>query len=75
MVLMLCFTVPDIPLSQVKEIMIAPLGHLGTRPLLLVRLEDEVLVYQAFHYPRGSPLPLRFRRLQHGMLTRERKPK
>lgn len=69
------FSAPEITVSQIQELMIAPLGHLGNRPLLFVRLEDEFLVYQAFHYPRGSPMPLRFRRLQHSMLTRERKPK
>ncbi|KAF4518485.1 hypothetical protein B566_EDAN006490 [Ephemera danica] len=65
----------EVPVSQIQELMIVPLGHLGNRPLLFVRLEDEVLIYQAFHYPKGSPMPLRFSRMQHGMLTKERKAK
>ena len=71
--LYLFYTAPDVPMPQIQEMIVAPLGHLGNRPLLMIRLEDEILIYQAFHYPKGSPMPLRFRRLHHGMLTRERR--
>jgi cleavage and polyadenylation specificity factor subunit 1 len=68
-------TASEMPVSQIQELIMAPLGHLGNRPLLLIRLEDEILIYQAFHYPKGSPMPIRFARMQHGMLTKERKAK
>lgn len=55
--------------------MVAPLGHLGTRPLLFVRLEEELLIYQAFYYAKGAPMPIRFSKLSHSIFTRERKPK
>ncbi|PSN32102.1 Cleavage and polyadenylation specificity factor subunit 1 [Blattella germanica] len=56
---------------QVREILMVALGHHGSRPLLLVRLDDELLLYQAYRYPRGY-LKLRFRRMQHNILIRER---
>ena len=57
---------------QVREILMVALGHHGTRPLLLVRLDDELLLYQAYRYPRGY-LKMRFRRLQQNILIRERR--
>jgi cleavage and polyadenylation specificity factor subunit 1 len=58
--------------SQVREILMVALGHHGSRPLLVVRLDDELLLYQAYRYPRGY-LKLRFRRLAHNILIRERR--
>ncbi|XP_069698510.1 cleavage and polyadenylation specificity factor subunit 1 [Periplaneta americana] len=57
---------------QVREILMVALGHHGSRPLLVVRLDDELLLYQAYRYPRGY-LKLRFRRLAHNILIRERR--
>jgi cleavage and polyadenylation specificity factor subunit 1 len=58
--------------SQVREILMVALGHHGSRPLLVVRLDDELLLYQAYRYPRGY-LKLRFRRLAHSIHIRERR--
>ena len=58
--------------NQVREILMVALGHHGSRPLLVVRLDDELLLYQAYRYPRGY-LKLRFRRLAHNILIRERR--
>lgn len=58
--------------NQVREILMVALGHHGSRPLLVVRLDDELLLYQAYRYPRGY-LKLRFRRLTHNILIRERR--
>ncbi|KAJ9585289.1 hypothetical protein L9F63_002919 [Diploptera punctata] len=57
---------------QVREILMVALGHHGSRPLLLVRLDDELLLYQTYRYPRGY-LKMRFRRLQQNILIRERR--
>ncbi|CAG2059625.1 unnamed protein product, partial [Timema podura] len=56
--------------TEVQEILVVALGHHGSRPLLVVRLEDEVLLYQAYRYHKGN-LKLRFRRLAHTVLLRE----
>jgi cleavage and polyadenylation specificity factor subunit 1 len=40
-----------------------------------LRLDDELLIYQAFYYARGAPMPMRFCKLAHNIFTRERKPK
>ncbi|XP_063236950.1 cleavage and polyadenylation specificity factor subunit 1 [Bacillus rossius redtenbacheri] len=56
---------------EVQEILMVALGHHGSRPVLLARLDDELLLYQAYRYPKGS-LKLRFRRLTHSILPRER---
>ncbi|XP_046387222.1 cleavage and polyadenylation specificity factor subunit 1 isoform X1 [Ischnura elegans] len=56
---------------QIRELLMVALGHHGGRPLLLVRLDsDDLLLYEAFPFARGS-LQLRFRRIHHGLLTRE----
>ena len=44
------------------------LGHHGNRPMLLVRLDNELQVYQVYRYPKGY-LKLRFRKLDHGIIT------
>lgn len=50
-----------------KEILMVALGNHGSRPLLLIRLENELLLYQAFRYSKGH-LKIRFRKLPHGIL-------
>lgn len=41
-----------------------PLGHHGNRPMLLIRLDTELQIYQAYRYPKGH-LKLRFKKLDH----------
>lgn len=43
------------------------LGHHGNRPMLLVRLDSELQIYQAYRYPKGH-LKLRFKKLDHGII-------
>jgi len=43
------------------------LGHHGNRPMLLVRLDAELQIYQAYRYPKGY-LKLRFKKLDHGII-------
>ncbi|KAI4469661.1 dna repair/rna processing cpsf family [Holotrichia oblita] len=49
---------------DVKEILMISLGNRGSRPLLLVRLENDIYIYEVFRFPRGN-LKLRFRKLPH----------
>lgn len=58
--------------AVVREILVVALGHHGSRPLLLVRLDDELLLYEAYRYPRGY-LKMRFRRMPHNVLVHERR--
>lgn len=60
------------PENQVREILVAALGHNGTRPLLMLRVDDQVLLYQAYRYPRGS-LKMRFRKVTQTILMKEKK--
>ncbi|CAG4972278.1 unnamed protein product [Colias eurytheme] len=45
-----------------RELLVVGLGNKGSRPLLLLRMDDQLLVYQAYKYPRGN-LKLRFSRV------------
>lgn len=51
----------------VKEILVVALGNHGSRPILLVRLENDLYVYEVFRFPRGN-LKLRFRKLEHNII-------
>ncbi|XP_020283303.1 cleavage and polyadenylation specificity factor subunit 1 [Pseudomyrmex gracilis] len=55
------------PEMQVREILAVALGHHGNRPMLLVRLDSELQIYQAYRYPKGH-LKLRFKKLDHGII-------
>ncbi|TGZ49690.1 Cleavage and polyadenylation specificity factor subunit 1 [Temnothorax longispinosus] len=55
------------PDMQVREILMVALGHHGSRPMLLVRLDSELQIYQAYRYPKGY-LKLRFKKLDHGII-------
>ncbi|XP_066599377.1 cleavage and polyadenylation specificity factor subunit 1 [Prorops nasuta] len=59
---------------QVREILMVSLGHHGSRPMLLVRLDSDLQIYQAYRYPKGH-LKLRFKKLDHGMIPGSLKPK
>lgn len=39
---------------EVKEILMVSLGNHGARPLLLVRLEHDLYIYEVFRFPRGT---------------------
>lgn len=51
----------------VKEILVVALGNHGSRPLLIIRLQNDLHVYEAFRFPRGN-LKLRFKKIEHTML-------
>lgn len=50
------------------EILMVGLGNHGTRPMLFIRTESELLIYRAFRYPRGKHLKIRFRKVTHEIL-------
>lgn len=52
---------------EVKEILMVALGNHGTRPLLLVRLEHDLYIYEIFRFPRGN-LKMRFRKVKHDII-------
>ncbi|XP_018335377.1 cleavage and polyadenylation specificity factor subunit 1 [Agrilus planipennis] len=52
---------------EIKEISMIALGNKGSRPLLLVRLEKDFYIYEAFRFTRGN-LKLRFRKLNHNII-------
>ncbi|KOC67340.1 Cleavage and polyadenylation specificity factor subunit 1 [Habropoda laboriosa] len=62
------------PEMQVREILMVALGHHGNRPMLLVRLDSELQIYQAYRYPKGH-LKLRFKKLDHGIIPGHLRPK
>ncbi len=53
------------------------LGPSGRRPVLLGRTQDhELLCYEAFpHASTSNRLSLRFKKMRHGIILRERKGK
>lgn len=51
----------------VKEILMVGLGNKGSRPLLLVRLEKDLYIYEVFRFAKGN-LKLRFRKMKHNIL-------
>ncbi|XP_043282051.1 cleavage and polyadenylation specificity factor subunit 1 isoform X2 [Venturia canescens] len=59
---------------QVREILMVALGHHGNRPMLLIRLDSELQIYQAYKYPKGH-LKLRFKKLDHSIIPGQLKAK
>ena len=62
------------------EILLVGLGACGRRPILLARSRDhELLVYEVFAHPAADAgrdrLRLRFKKMRHGLILRERKGK
>lgn len=55
--------------GEIREILMVGLGHNGNRPLLLIRLENEVIIYQAYSYPHVS-LNMKFSKIGT-LLSRE----
>lgn len=52
---------------DIKEILMVALGNHGSRPLLLVRMEHELYIYQVFRFNRGN-LKMRFKKLSHNII-------
>ncbi|XP_068855414.1 cleavage and polyadenylation specificity factor subunit 1-like [Aphelocoma coerulescens] len=62
----------------VRELLLVGLGRRQSRPLLLVHVEQELLLYEAFAHDSQlgqSNLKVRFRKVPHGINFREKKPK
>ncbi|CAH0697287.1 unnamed protein product [Spodoptera exigua] len=47
--------------DKCRELLVVGLGHKGSRVLMFMRCEDQLMIYQAYKYPRGN-LKLRFSR-------------
>ncbi|XP_051173959.1 cleavage and polyadenylation specificity factor subunit 1 [Leptopilina boulardi] len=62
------------PQIQVREILMVALGHHGNRPMLLLRLDNELQIYQVYKYPKGY-LKLRLKKLDHGIIPGSLRPK
>lgn len=52
---------------EIKEILMVSLGNHGSRPLLLVRMENDLYIYQVFRFSRGN-LKMRFKKLSHNIM-------
>ncbi|XP_065687015.2 cleavage and polyadenylation specificity factor subunit 1 [Patagioenas fasciata] len=66
----------DLPL--VKEVLLVALGHRQSRPYLLVHVEQELLIYEAFGHDSQlgqNNLKVRFKKVPHNINFREKKPK
>lgn len=50
-----------------REILMIGLGHNETRPLLFIRLKNEILIYRVYRYPMGH-LKIRFRKMKHDIM-------
>uniref|UniRef100_T1J479 Cleavage and polyadenylation specificity factor subunit 1 n=1 Tax=Strigamia maritima TaxID=126957 RepID=T1J479_STRMM len=63
-------------LPVVKEILLVGLGHCKRRPILLARVDEDLFIYEAFPFYETlteNHLKLRFRKVGHPMIVRERK--
>ncbi|CAG5883736.1 unnamed protein product [Menidia menidia] len=62
----------------VKEVSLVSLGNNRSRPYLLVHVEHELLIYEAFPYDQQQPqnnLKVRFKKVPHNINFREKKSK
>ncbi|XP_026203717.1 cleavage and polyadenylation specificity factor subunit 1 [Anabas testudineus] len=62
----------------VKEVALVSLGNNQSRPYLLVHVEQELLIYEAFPYDQQQPqnnLKVRFKKVPHNINFREKKAK
>ncbi|CAL8295435.1 unnamed protein product [Merluccius merluccius] len=65
----------EIPL--VKEVTLVSLGNNHTRPYLLVHVDQELLIYEAFPYDQqqAQNLKVRFKKMPHNINFREKRSK
>ena len=74
-------TDPENQMPKIQEIKMVALGERQRRPLLMARTSDqELIMYQVFPYYDNdkldkTQLKMRFKRLAHGLILRERKSK
>uniref|UniRef100_A0A3P9PR20 Cleavage and polyadenylation specificity factor subunit 1 n=1 Tax=Poecilia reticulata TaxID=8081 RepID=A0A3P9PR20_POERE len=62
----------------IKEVALVSLGNNRSRPYLLVYVENELLIYEAFPYDQQQPqnnLKVRFKKVHHNINFREKKSK
>ncbi|XP_043925808.1 cleavage and polyadenylation specificity factor subunit 1 [Protopterus annectens] len=62
----------------VKEVLLVGLGHRRSRPYLLVHVDQELLIYEAFSYDSQSGwsnLQVRFKKVAHNINFKEKKVK
>lgn len=50
-----------------QEILMLGLGNNGSRPMLFVRMKNDLYIYRAFRYIQGN-LKIRFRRMRHSII-------
>ncbi|NXN95197.1 CPSF1 factor, partial [Rhinopomastus cyanomelas] len=65
-------------LPLVREILLVALGNRQSRPYLLVHVDQELLIYEAFSHDSQlgqSNLKVRFKKVPHNINFREKKPK
>ncbi|CAK8674598.1 unnamed protein product [Clavelina lepadiformis] len=61
---------------QIYELLLVGLGYKGSRPHLLARIDEELLVYEAFKFKssekniRKNSLQLRFKKVNHNIMMR-----
>ncbi|XP_070574061.1 cleavage and polyadenylation specificity factor subunit 1-like [Ptychodera flava] len=63
-------------MPQVKELFLVGLGHKNKRPHLMARVDEELLIYEAFEYHQSTldnHLRVRFKKVHHDILAREKK--
>ncbi|KAM9292267.1 cleavage and polyadenylation specificity factor subunit 1 isoform 1-T1 [Gastrophryne carolinensis] len=57
----------------VKEVLLVGLGNRQSRPYLLVLVDSELLIYEAFAHDSQGNLKVRFRKVPHNINFRERR--
>ncbi|XP_077982143.1 cleavage and polyadenylation specificity factor subunit 1-like [Glandiceps talaboti] len=63
-------------MPQVKELYLVGLGHKNKKTHLMARVDEELLIYEAFEYHQSTldnHLKVRFKKIHHNVMTREKK--
>ncbi|KAG5672216.1 hypothetical protein PVAND_002358 [Polypedilum vanderplanki] len=50
-----------------REILMLGMGYNGTRPILFIRMRNDLFIYRTFRYIQGN-LKVRFRRMRHSII-------